>query len=273
MPPLATLVRVSGTDGERVPIERAQENLLLASIPGEVVRRLLEDASLVAFRPGDRFLWQGARLTFVFFPFGGVLSGVHYGDGGTSGGASTWGREGALNAAAAVRPHPRANLEVAADVGGEGLWVPMKTFRAALHDSNELLLAVLLRVQAQLEASQRSIEHIRYHPAGPRTATRLYHLAVEARGQDVTVSHMRLAELVGVRRQSISEVLRELREAGVIEQHRGSIQVKNMAGLRARACECCGAIDHLERALTRRLVAQLPVPDPPSRRGDSKHSR
>lgn len=271
MPRLATPVRFPDADAKRVPVERAQENLLLASIPDAITGRLLEHACLVEFYPGDRFLSQGEPLTFVFFPLNGLLSGVHYGDAGTYGGASTWGREGALSVGASTRSRPRANLEVAADVGGDGVWVPMEAFRLILHKSQELLLAVLRHVQSQLESSQRTSEHARFHPAAPRTATRLYHLAMEARGDDVAVSHLRLAELVGVRRQSISESLRELREAGVIEQHRGSIRVKNLSGLRARACECCTAIDYLERRIERgsyaaplRLVDPALAPDPSS---------
>lgn len=51
-----------------------------------------------------------------------------------------------------------------------------------------------------------------------------------------------LAQMLGVRRAGVNEVVRKFEREGLIEYQRGVIQIRDTSGLERRACECYGII-------------------------------
>src|ERR1700712_4134416 len=69
-------------------------------------------------------------------------------------------------------------------------------------------------------------------------------------GNDLLLTQEFLAQMMGVRRTSVTEVAVALQNAGMIAYSRGRIQIKDLAKIQATACECDGAVNsHYARIL------------------------
>ena len=81
----------------------------------------------------------------------------------------------------------------------------------------------------------------RHHSVEQRTC-RLLLQTFDATGGDVFLTHEVMAECLGVRRESVSEVASRLHQAGEISYSRGRIAINKLAALHARSCECYAAV-------------------------------
>lgn len=80
-----------------------------------------------------------------------------------------------------------------------------------------------------------------YHPIEQRLCRFLSRLFDRVPGDEVAITHERMGELLGVRRESISEAALKLQTAGIIEYRRGHVKLISRKKLDARAC-ACGAV-------------------------------
>ena len=118
---------------------------------------------------------------------------------------------------------------------------------ATLHRLLHVYTEVLLRQTVQTSACNR------HHSAEARL-TRWLLLTQDHVGADyLPLTHEVLADILGVRRATITLAARALQEAGLIRYQRGSVTIVDRAGLEAVACECYGVI----RAAYARLGEQL----------------
>jgi Mn-dependent DtxR family transcriptional regulator len=71
-----------------------------------------------------------------------------------------------------------------------------------------------------------------------------------AKSDDLLITQEHLAQMLGVRRTSLSTVAKTLQRAGLIRYKRGHVRILDVKGLRQIACECYEAVnDHYERLL------------------------
>ena len=69
-------------------------------------------------------------------------------------------------------------------------------------------------------------------------------------GDSLPLTQEFLAEMLGVRRTSVTAVALTLQQAGLIKYSRGNIQISNVEGLRGAACECYEAVkSHYSRLI------------------------
>jgi Mn-dependent DtxR family transcriptional regulator len=67
---------------------------------------------------------------------------------------------------------------------------------------------------------------------------------------EIPMTHQLIADMLGVRREGVTEAARKLKMAGVIAYSRGRVRVLDRAGLEACACECYGVVrEEYERLL------------------------
>ena len=86
----------------------------------------------------------------------------------------------------------------------------------------------------------------------------LQHIDRQA-GDELQITHERIAGMLGVRREGITEAAGRLQAAGLISYRRGHISVVDRAGLEARACECYAVVSkELKRLLSEVQYRQDP---------------
>ncbi|MCI0359094.1 MAG: helix-turn-helix domain-containing protein, partial [Planctomycetaceae bacterium] len=76
------------------------------------------------------------------------------------------------------------------------------------------------------------------HNIQERCARRLLRCLDQGPSSDVFITHEVLAQMLGVRRASVSDVLRPLQDDGLIRSRRGVVSVLDRHGLESQACEC-----------------------------------
>lgn len=218
--------------------EAACANVILASLSRELREQLVAHTTTIPLIQGALVEQQGGPNR-VFFPLRGMLTGVHTRDDGTQYAYLHRGREGAVNAIGVVRPEVNTGgCDLVVDVPGQALVLDVDYYRSTLEASPELMRAVLSHASHVIEWREQSADCPGHHPVRARAACFLLLLLVHQTDATLKVTHSRIAEVLGVRRQSISEALGQLKARRVITLDRGQITVEDSAALSRHACDC-----------------------------------
>jgi CRP-like cAMP-binding protein len=221
-------------DASRTP----KANGLLSALPDAAYRRLLPDLELTTLRVGETLFLPTARLTCAYFPTSSIVTASYAieRDGAT---AKAWpvGREGMVGISL-VLGGPTADHRANVQFGGLAFRLPAPALLAefqragALH---HLLLRYVLAVVTQ--ASQLGMcSH--YHLLEPRLCRFLARVFDRVPGDEVAITQVRLAELLGVRRVTVTHAATHLQEAGIVEYTRGRVRLISREKLEERACAC-----------------------------------
>jgi DNA-binding MarR family transcriptional regulator len=192
----------------------------------------------------------------VFFPIDCVLSTVAEGAGGEVVEVATVGNEGMAGISVFLGVGSSATLQTFAQISGDVLVLRAEDFTAHLQANARLRDVMGRYTQALLTQISQSAACNRLHPAQERMARWLLMTHDRVGKDEFELTQQFLAQMLGVRRSTISEIANELQTEGLIEYARGRIVIRRRAGLEERSCECYQLI----RAEYSRL---LPVPADP----------
>lgn len=211
------------------------ENRLLAALPGPTRSALVGRAERIALAQKEVVVERGASVGEVYFPLNGLLSLVVRVNDAAAVEVATVGNEGFVGAAAYLGG-ARSSAEVVVQIPGEALKVPLDALPAEADPLLERYIAALMTQMSQATACNY------LHSVGQRLCRWLLmmHDGVESDELDLTQEF--LAQMLAVRRPTVSEVAGVLQESRIIEYHRGRIRILDRARLQAGACECYGIV-------------------------------
>jgi hypothetical protein len=214
------------------------QNQLLAALPAATFRRLSPHFRSVTLAVGERLYPSSGALRFAYFPIDSIVT-VSYAIGGRTM-AKAWpiGREGMVGASLLLGdPHSRyAHAEV--QFRGVALRIPASALLTEFRRGGALQRLLLRYLFASItQASQLSVCNL-YHSADQRLCRFLSRGFDRVNGNDLVITQSRIAALLGLRREAITEIALQLQEAGVIKYCRGSISLINRRALEKRACAC-----------------------------------
>jgi CRP-like cAMP-binding protein len=213
------------------------KNLLLASLSRDDLSFLLPHLKLVPVKQHDILFEVGDKLPVSYFPLSAVVSLVVALHNGVTIEAAMVGRDGVLSASSALNGKKAFNRGVV-QLGGDVMVCSAKNLKAAALQSDALLSKLMLHEQALLAQCQQSIACMAEHRVEPRLCRWLLRARDLARSDTLNFTQEYLAEMLGVRRTSVTAVARTLQDAGYIEYRRGTIKFINVDGMRQGACEC-----------------------------------
>lgn len=213
------------------------DNRLLAALPPADLGRLLQHLTTVPFQQGDVLAEAGDEVEQIYFPHNGMLSLLAVLRDGKAIETATVGREGVVGAMAGLGVH-KSLVRVVVQVPMTASRIAAPHFRAAATASetirqlciryNEVLLS-----QARVTAACNAL-----HSIEARFCRWLVQCSDRAGGDTLQLTQEFLAEMLGVRRTSITEVATRMQGAGVITYSRGIIKIVDRPALMRRACEC-----------------------------------
>jgi len=214
------------------------DNVLLSALPRSEFEQLLRPHLTTQAMPqGHLVLEAGDEFDNVWFPHNGMMSLLVVLSDGKSIETATVGREGVIGAMSGLGLY-KSLVRVVIQLPMGVSRISSAQFRkAAAHSDairemsihyNEVLLS-----QARITAACNAV-----HPVEARFCRWLLQSADRADGDTVALTQEFLAEMLGVRRTSVTEVASKLQQAGVISYTRGIIKIIDRAGLEASACEC-----------------------------------
>ena len=216
---------------------RRSGNRLLDRLPAASYERLRPHLQATEFKTSQVFYEARDHIDEVYFPVNCVTSSVIFMENGTAIEVATIGREGALGLPALtlvpISPH-----RVFAQISGKALRIAADRFIAIAEKDDAIWTTMALYHQAFLFQVSQSVACNGLHVVSKRCCRWLLLTHDRVDGDIVTLTHEFLSMMLGVRRASVSVVLSQLQEQGLIKSAAGKITVLDRSGLEEAACEC-----------------------------------
>jgi CRP-like cAMP-binding protein len=230
-----------------IDLTTARRNSVLDGLADSDLGDLLPDLGHMPLPAGLVLHEPGQPIDVVHFPLLGVVSIVA--DLGTDllVETATVGREGLVGISVylgAGRPTERALVQVP----GEGLTMSAHDFRAQIAEVDGPLTTMLRRSALALFTQvSRNAACNRIHTVRQRAARWLLMTEDRMDSPSFELTQHFLAQMLAVRRTSVSEVAQSLAEEGCITYTRGQITIIDRPGLRSHSCDCYDAIRNATR--------------------------
>jgi CRP-like cAMP-binding protein len=226
------------------------QNRLLGAIPADVLERLQPNSKTVELAHGQVLHEPRETIAHVYFPLTSLISvTLTMIDGRTSEVGVVGSRE-MVGINAFMGGEETNETCYVAQVAGSAVRIPAEPLLAEF-DSNKAFRDVMLRyTQAYLAQISQNVSCNRLHSLNQRLARWLLESTDRIQSDHLVLSQEFVAEMLGVRRASVTEAAASLREAGVIDTGRNDIRIIDVVGLTKFSCECYGVLlDEYERLL------------------------
>jgi len=224
-------------------------NRILSTLSLAEHARLTPFLKTVTLKQGVVLNEPGDELENVIFPHTGMVSLLATMKDGSAVETATIGREGIVGAMAGLGLHTTLTRSVV-QMPLVAAQISAARLRNAVEVSTELRDLIVryndsLLGQVQITAACNAL-----HPIQARLARWILQTKDRIDGDIIPLTQQLLAEMLGVRRSSVSEVAAVLQSAGLIRYSRGAIEITNRAGLEEAACECYQTISRqIEKVL------------------------
>ena len=160
------------------------------------------------------------------------------------------GRDGVLNAAPALDGKVSLNKGIVQSAGSAGT-IEVNRFRRLANEFEPFRSLLIRHEQVLFAQSQQSAACNASHSVEARMCRWLLFMRDLAGSDDLMLTQEFLAQMLSVRRPSVSMVASPLQKAGLIKYSRGHMRVLDVKGLEKRACECYDTVKaHYKRLLS-----------------------
>jgi CRP-like cAMP-binding protein len=216
-------------------------NRVLASLaPGDLaalkphLKHVYLEHKRVLFDAGD-------EIESVYFPMGSVISLVVGLSTGDFVEIAMVGKDGVAGVSSALDGKIAINRAIV-QLPGEAMTCGAAAFKGAVLQSEKLLSLLMRHEQTLYVQAQQSTACMAAHNVEERLCRWLLRARDLCASDTLLFTQEFLAEMLGVRRTSVTLVAHTLQQAGIIKYSRGKIQVLNVEGLQEAACECYSAV-------------------------------
>jgi CRP-like cAMP-binding protein len=213
------------------------QNHLLAALPTSDFQRLASHLELVPMKLGEVLYESGVQLRYVYFPTTSILSLLYVMEDGASAEIAIVGNEGILGISLFMGGETTPSRAVVQSAG--------HAFRLkAVLLKNEFgrfgpTMHLLLRyTQALITQMAQTAVCNRHHSVDQQLCRWLLLSLDRLQTNELSMTQELIANMLGVRREGVTEAAGKLQGAGLISYQRGRIAVLDRPGLEARSCEC-----------------------------------
>jgi CRP-like cAMP-binding protein len=213
-------------------------NRLLDALPSEERQRVGASTTSIPLVPGDEFYAAGSRISHVYFPTVGVVSLMRPVQEGTWVETAVVGREGMVGIRAFLGGGASGNQRAIGQVTGASLRMSADTFRAHVEDGGKLRDVMFAYTQALMAQTAQSVVCNAVHDIHERCAHWMLQVHDRVDGDEFDLTHEFLADMLAVRRSSVTIAAGTLQSAGLIQYRRGHVRITDRAGLEDASCEC-----------------------------------
>jgi CRP-like cAMP-binding protein len=217
------------------------QNLLLASLSPSDMSSLQPHLKPVVLKQAKVLFESGDAVDAVYFPTDAVISLVVVLSTGETIEAAMVGCDGVVAASAALDGKISLSRAIV-QIGGSALMCDVNLLKKTALQSPSLLSLLIRHEQAVYAQAQQSAACNITHDVESRLARWLLRARDLSRSDELPFTQEFLAEMLGVRRTSVSLVANTLQRAGMIHYSRGRIQITNLEALQETACECHATI-------------------------------
>jgi CRP-like cAMP-binding protein len=225
-----------------------ETNLFFAAMPAPVRAAIDARAEAITLEAGQDIYARNKSLDHIVFPLTCVVGVNTTADDGSSTLLAVCGREGVLGLPGLISGLT-TSAGAKAVVEGRAARVPAAVLREHFDANPAVRQLVLHYIQALVAQVGETAHCIGHHPIEQRLSLLLLRISDRVRRASVLLTHEFLAELLGVRRETVSTAARELQRQRLIDYHRGHVNVLDAEGLSQRACTCYRKIEAVYASL------------------------
>ena len=212
-------------------------NHLLAALDAADWQRWKPLLEPVYLKRGEVLYAAGRPQFHAYFPTSAIVSLLQVTEAGGSTGFAIAGHEGVVGISLLL------GSEVTTSGGsvliaGQGYRMPALALQEEFNRFESVRQLLLRYIQALITQIAQTAVCSRHHTAEQQVCAWLLHCLDRLASNEVLLTHDVLANLLGVRRESVTLIVGHLRAAGLIRCSRGSLEVLDRAGLEFRSCEC-----------------------------------
>jgi CRP-like cAMP-binding protein len=233
------------------------QNHLLAALPLAEFRRLEKHLELVHMPLGDVLYESGCKLHYVYFPTTAIISMLYVLEDGSSAEIAIVGNEGLLGIALFMGGETTPSRAVVQSAGW-GYKLKSHLMKSEFKRGGPLMTLLLRYTQALITQMTQTAVCNRHHSIEQQLCRWLLLSLDRLSSDSLTMTQDLIANMLGVRREGVTEAAGKLQRAGYIRYSRGHITVLDRPGLEMRVCECY-AVVKLEFD---RLLSDIPPGDP-----------
>lgn len=190
----------------------------------------------------DTVLWEpGETLGRVYFPHSGMISISMPTDDGHGIEVAGLSREGAAGLPSAMSTAP-ARTRAITRIGGTFSWMPAPHFKEAVEHNQEIRTAATRCNDWLLAQAQQLTACNAVHSADARFCRWLLQTADRVESDIIPSTQEAIAQMLGIRRTTVTLIAQRLQASGAISYRRGRITIRNRKGLQTTACGCYAAL-------------------------------
>jgi CRP-like cAMP-binding protein len=233
------------------------QNRLLAALPAAEYERLLPHLELVPMPLGEVLYESGGRLQHVYFPTTSIVSLLYVLENGASAEIAVVGNEGILGISLFMGGETTPSRAIVQSAGF-GYRLKALMLKQEFNRAGPMLRLLLRYTQALITQMTQTAVCNRHHSVEQQLCRWLLLSLDRLPTDEVSMTQELIANMLGVRREGVTEAAGKLQRAGLIRYSRGRIDVLDRPGLEQTVCECYQVV----KLEFDRLLSDVPRGDP-----------
>jgi CRP-like cAMP-binding protein len=224
-----------------VDAKSPKDNHLLAALPQDTYDQLLSFLEPVAMPLGMSVYESGGTQGYVYFPTTAIVSLLYVLENGASAEIAITGNEGLVGIALFMGGETTPSRAVVQSAGA-GYRLKASMMKRVFENDPVLQHLMLRYTQALITQMAQTAVCNRHHSVDQQLCRWLLLSLDRLPASDLVMTQELIANMLGVRREGVTEAAGRLQAAGLIAYHRGHITVLDRKGLEARVCECYAVV-------------------------------
>ena len=217
------------------------KNHLLSALPTEVHERLFPFIELVTLELGDVIYESGDKLFHVYFPVDSIVSLLYVMESGSSAEISVVGNEGIIGIALFMGGESTSSRAVVQSAG-YAYRLKAKLLIEEFNRHGKLLDLMLRYTQSLITQMSQTAVCNRHHTIDQQLCRWLLLSLDRLPDNKITMTQELIANMLGVRREGVTEAAGKLQKSGVVDYHHGHITVLDRLKLETLSCECYSVV-------------------------------
>jgi CRP-like cAMP-binding protein len=219
----------------------ATQNHLLAALPAADFARLLPDLELIPMPLGWAVYESGGQMHYLYFPTTSIVSLLYVMESGASAEIAVAGNEGLVGISLFMGGESTPSRAVVQS-GGDGYRLKANALKREFSTGGHLQHLALRYTQALITQMAQTAVCNRHHSVDQQLCRWLLLSLDRMEDSELVMTQELIANMLGVRREGVTEAAGKLQKDRVIQYSRGRISILSRAKLEARVCECYAVV-------------------------------
>ena len=218
-----------------------RQNHLLAALPADDYQRLLPSLEPISMLLGDVLYESGVQMRSVYFPTSSIVSLLYVMENGASAEIAVVGKEGIVGVSLFMGGETTPSRAVVQSAG-HAYRLKGQQLKDEFYRNGPMQHLLLRYTQSLLTQMAQTAVCNRHHSLDQQLCRWLLLSLDRLQSNELVMTQELIANMLGVRREGVTEAAGNLQRVGLIEYRRGHITVLDRPGLEARACECYAVV-------------------------------